>query len=348
VRWDVLPADEVKDWAAFVESYLAAPGDRQFAAADVAINIGASRRSRIERSVIAAYSSSRSLFHGALAFDVCRRLPRSILQSIARDAVKAVERTREEASFGRYSFGTVRTGYLLASIAQRTRKREVWQAVRDLVLDGAAPSAMRAETLDAMANKPTRTPRWVAKGMRNAPLLRDQQLPLESGEHLQGAWLRYQATHRDAGPEGLLAEFFRLATNTTAAGRIEAAISVDSLIGKVDDDVLGTTALVLSHDQNPRVRAASARSLPALLPRKTSVVEELLQRAIAMLADPGDESPAALLQGIRRSGLPMQIDNRLSLAVEQLSRHHPSRVVRGLASTLFTGINESAPHQFGN
>jgi hypothetical protein len=333
LQWDRLGKHDQSKWLAFAAEHLGQASHAQFVAVAVMRGLAHLRPNEVNRLVLTAYRQTRSLLHGALVLDLHPRPPRAFLLSLAEGVLAAVAQTRADAAAGRYSMGTVRTGSMLASLALRLRKRHVWEAVTELITDGRAPSEMRADALTTLSRASAHVPKYALRRLQNASVDLQNPPPFDEREALSGSWLRFRATHGIAPEQDLLSDFLDLASAPTARARMEAAASLESLLGRIGAEALATAMLMLSRDANPHVRAAATRSLPLLAHENSAVGRRVRDRVEQMLMDTGDEAPLAALQGLSH-------DDRLlgepavHAKVALMASRHASRTIRQAAARL--------------
>jgi hypothetical protein len=343
LKWSALGEPETSEWLAFVTRNLTEPSDRQLSAADAAGGLAQTRPAPLRRLLIETYQSTHSLLHAALLVDLARQVPPAILAEVGKDLVQATRAILSQARKGQYSLGIIRTGRLLVTLAQATRSRTIWKVVLEVIGEAAAPPSLRAEALEAMLARPSRTPKWVRLAAKKGITNDGRSFPFESRYALDGAALRFRASFRLAGPEELLSDFVGLATTQEPIARIQAAMSIGPLREIVGLETLAATAVLLSYDTSPDVRAHVAQNLPSLLiGAATHIRRRLVRRLVEMLQDPGSEVPARAISGIWRVAREISDEGAIVRQIESMQELHVSRIVRDLARSAATALAAKA------
>ena len=344
LTWRDMDPGERGNWLAFIKDYLPRLSERQVVAVAVAESMSPLLPSEISRITTETFRATGSILHAALVLNLAEHPDSADVAKISQLIVNAVVDVRAKAAAGRFGYGSLRLGHLLATAAQEYDDLTVWRTVKETLTDKSAPLEMKGDILDQLARRPVATPTSITAGLDDKVTASSGVQFFASPSRFAGAWLRFRAAHQLGNGDELLSDLVGLATDPDAASRIEAARSLPDLLERLEPETVSVAGLLISQDISPDVMSQGAYVLPALLERSPQTMHARLIRRIAQLiSSPGDIVPLAVLTGIQK--FVSVVDASLMPRIEAVARSHLARPTRDAAQRLVRKAGRSMKPQ---
>jgi len=263
--------------------------------------------------------------------------------------IEALDQVRAEARQGGYGFGGPDLAELAVAVAEATGSTELWERLRDFLLDRHITKDQKSRGLDRMVASAEAVPTSVINSLR----LGWTEI-LSSAEGVFGldsdgsgpsfpAAIRLGACLRLTSRSEIITAAVRLTGSANAIMRIEGAKCIRyaaSSFGWIE--WAHVLLMQLCQDDDPVVRAESAKSLASLMAYPSSLSELVVQAVASMLHEDGVLIPLFTVHGLQQLDASGRvIEEEIRSQISAMSTAHSVRVVREACLVLVTRLTDT-------